>query len=165
MDLWISSFNATPQNPSHPLTVVVTNHIDYALISLDLVDAVKACGYKPFQQLFGNATPQLGPAFLCDFTAKCPTNNSKHITAQHAHLVEQGFFQHLACLQSLPDGNHELAKRLDTNLQEASESASNKVKPFQKSWWSLAITKARAIVDILCRQLLGSGQILTYVKY
>lgn len=133
---------------------------------------MKVCGYEPFQQriksdhrglfldfntsiLFGNATATLAPLSLRDFTAKCPTNNSKYIIAKHSHLVEQGFFKHLAHLQSLPDGDHLLAERLDTNLREASEAASNKVKRFHKSWWSLAITKSRATVDILRRQLSG----------
>jgi hypothetical protein len=165
-------FQQNPLKQEPPIYARGPNRIDYALISADLVDAVKYCGYKPFQQriksdhrglfldfntsiLFGNATAPLGPMSQRDFTAKCPTNNSKYITAKHAHLVEQDFFKHLAHLQSLPEGDHQLAERLDTNLREASKAASNKVKRFYKSWWSLAITKARATVDILRRQLSG----------
>jgi hypothetical protein len=75
--------------------------------------------------LFGNATQPLGPHAFRDFTAKCPTNNSKDITAKHAHLTQQDFFKHLARLQSLPAGDHLLAERLDTNLRAASKAASN----------------------------------------
>jgi hypothetical protein len=149
-----------------------SNRIDYALLSPDLVGAVQLCGYEPFQQriksdhrglyidfntsmLFGNDTQTLGPAALRDFTAKSPANNSTYISAKHAHLTQQGFFGHLARLQSLPNGDHALAERLDANLRISSAAAGNKVKRFYKPWWSQSITKARAVVDILQRQLSG----------
>jgi hypothetical protein len=99
--------------------------------------------------LFGNDRQPLGLAAFCDFIAKCPTDNSKYIAAKHSHLTEQGFFTHLATLQSLPNGNHHLAKCLDTNLQAAAEAASKQVKRHYHPWWSLAIAKAPANIDIL----------------
>ncbi len=71
-----------------------------------------------------------------DFTAKFTANNSKYIAAKHAHLINQDFFRLLTHLQSLPNGDHALAERLDTNLREASQAAANKVKHFHKPWWS-----------------------------
>jgi hypothetical protein len=106
--------------------------------------------------LFGNNTQTLGSIASRDFTAKNPANNSKYIAAKHAHLTHQGFFQHLAHLQTLPRGDHALAERLDTNLREASEAAGNKVKRlFHGPWWSLALTKARVSVEILRQQIVG----------
>lgn len=149
-----------------------TSCLDYALVSPDLVDAVQYCGYEPFQMrvqsdhrglfidfntqlLFGNDTQPLGPAAYRDFSAKCPSDNSTYISAKHAHLTQQGFFKHLARLQALPHGDHLLAERLDSNLCAASETASKRVKRFYKPWWSLEITKARANVDLLRRQMSG----------
>jgi hypothetical protein len=48
-----------------------------------------------------------------------------------------------------------LAKGLDHTLCEARFCASIKIKRFHHPWWSLAITKAQAVVDILRRQLSG----------
>jgi hypothetical protein len=61
----------------------------------------------------------------------------------------------LARLKTLSHGDHLLAERLDSNLTDASAAASNRVKRFYKPWWSLTITKARAKVDLLRRQLSG----------
>jgi hypothetical protein len=161
-------FQRNPQLPEPATYARGSNRIDYCLVSPDLVDAVQSCGYEPFQMriqsdhrglfidfythlLFGNDTQPLGPAAFRDFTAKCPTDNSKYIAAKHAHLTEQNFFTHLATLQSLPNGDHALAERLDTNLRAAAEAASKSVKRHYKPWWSLAITKARANVDVLRR--------------
>ena len=66
--------------------------------------------------LFGNATHQLGSMATRTFTAKCRANNSKYITAKHAHLTEQRFFVKQAELCALPHGDHLLAERLDHNL-------------------------------------------------
>ena len=52
-------------------------------------------------------------------------------------------------------GDTALAEQLDTNLHKASASAGNKVKRFYRPWWSLSITKARAAVNILIRQISG----------
>jgi hypothetical protein len=164
---------AVPEAPASPLVAQANaTRIDYALLSPDLVGAVQLCGYEPFQQriksdhrglyidfntsmLFGNDTQTLGPAALRDFTAKYPANNSTYISAKHAHLTQQGFFGHLARLHSIPNGDHALAERLDANLQISSAAAGNKVKRFYKPWWSQSLTKARAVVDILQRQLSG----------
>jgi hypothetical protein len=165
-------FQRNSHLPEPNMYIRGSTRIDYALISPDLVGAVKSCGYEPFQKLvksdhrglyldfdtsllFGNATQPLGPAALRNFTAKSPSNNSKYIAAKHAHLTEQGFFAHLDRLQSLPQGDHALAERLDANLRDASMCAGNKLKRSPKPWWSLAITKARANVEILQRQLSG----------
>ena len=149
-----------------------STRIDYALLTPDLTEAVKRCGYEPFQKriksdhrglfidfdttkLFGNETQKLGSPAARDFTAKNPANNSKYIECKFAHLLEQNFFHHLARLQTLTDGDHDLAERLDSNLLAASESAGNKLKRFPRPWWSMAITKARAEVDVLQQQLSG----------
>jgi hypothetical protein len=133
---------------------------------------VKCGGYKPFQKriksdhrglfldfdtnlLFGNDTPKMGPHASRDFTSRNPANNSAYIEAKHSHLIEQDFFCHLAHLQTLPDGDHALAEQLDSNLLAASECASKKVKRLYKLWWSMTITKAHAVVDILQPQLSG----------
>jgi hypothetical protein len=165
-------FQCNPHLPEPHKYARGSSRIDYVLISPKLVDAVQLCGYQPFQQriksdhrgmfidfdtsmLFGNNTQALGRAVLRNFTAKCPTNNSKFILAKHLHLTNQGFFLQLAQLQSSPKGNHALAERLDTNLRASSEFAGTQLKRFHKPWWSQSITKAGAAVDILQCQLSG----------
>ncbi len=103
----------------------------------------------------------MGSMATRDFTAKCPANKSKYIAAKHAHLINQDFFRLLTHLQSLPNGDHALAERLDTNLREASQAAANKVKHFHKPWWSKAITKARDTLDIQKKQLSESSLLYT----
>jgi hypothetical protein len=165
-------FQRNPHLPEPATFARGSNRIDYCLVSSDLVEAVQSCGYEPFQmrvqsdhrgffidfqtsRLFGNDTQPLGPAAFRDFSAKCPIDNSKYIVAKHAHLTEQNFFTHLSRLQSLSDGDHDLAERLDTNLRAAAEAASKRVKRHYKPWWSLTITKARANVAVLRRLLSG----------
>ncbi len=143
-----------------------STRIDYALISPNLAPAVKHCGYEPFQKLiqsdhrgmfldfntnmlFGNDTQTLGPMAFRDFTAKCPQNNAKYIEAKYNHLLEQSYFSRQAELELLPQGDHDLAEQLDRTLAESSLCAGNKIKRFRKPWWSLTITKARAVVDII----------------
>jgi hypothetical protein len=165
-------FQRNSNLPEPPTYARGTSRIDYALISPELVGAVKSCGYEPFHKqvksdhrgmfidfdtalLFGNDTHKMSAMAHRDFTAKNRANNSKYISAKFAHLTEQRFFRHLSLLQDKPFGDHLLAERLDKMLIDASEVASKKVRRFYKPWWSLTITKARAIVEVLRRQLSG----------
>jgi hypothetical protein len=149
-----------------------STRINYALISPDLLATVKSCGYEQFHKriksdhqgmfidfdtelFFGNDTHQMSAMAHRDFTAKNPENNTKYIEANFSHLSQQRFFAHLEDLQNKPNGDHEQAKKLDRMLTEASTVAIKKVKRFYRLWWSLLLTKARAIVEVLRRQLSG----------
>jgi len=142
-------FQGNPDLPDPATHARGSTRIDYALLSLELVDAVEFCGYEPFHSqvqsdhrgfyldfstncLFGSATQALCPVTIRNFTSKNPSNNSTYISEKHFQLTQQGFFSQLTHLQSLPSGDHVLAEKLDTILREASFTAGKKIKCYYK---------------------------------
>jgi hypothetical protein len=124
--------------------------IDYMLVDQQLMSAVRACGYEPFnirimgdhrglyidfltRELFGSDTNTLPPIALRDYCSKNIHQTASFIQDQHQHLTDHEWFAQIQELQKhmeCNEPNHTLANKLDRRRILACQYAGRKLKRY-----------------------------------
>ena len=143
--------------------------LDYALGSSRVAQAVRACGYEPFNYrlhtdhrasfidfdteiLFGSATQT-----LVNHTSRVlHSNNLKQVTQyikeKHAMLSSCNAFARAEELMK-PGHRHKFAERLDADVLRTSIIAERRTQRFKEPSWSIELARARKKVSILAKTL------------
>ena len=143
--------------------------LDYALGSTIVAQAVRACGYEPFnyrfhtdhrasfidfdtEALFGSATQTL----VNHSSRILHSNNVKQVTQyiiqKHAMLTSCNAFERADALEK-PGHRHQFAERLDADVLRTSIIAERKTQRFREPSWSIELANARKTVSILAKAL------------
>jgi hypothetical protein len=139
------------------------------LVDRNMLPAVQACGYEPFnirimgdhrgvyvdlltRDLFGSETLPLSPIALRDYCLKNIHQTVPFIQEQHQHLEDHAWFQQIKDLQQCIDDhkpNHTLANKLDRRRIAACQHAGSKLKRYGPTPYSPALIKQKTICQLL----------------
>lgn len=142
--------------------------IDYIFVSEDLLDAVKACGYQPYNDmiisdhracfvdfdtklLFGSETQKLPKPSGRGLCSKKKHQVTTYYQSRAQHLLNQGFWKRMETWRlhrSIPE-----AESLDRLMLDSATIAAEKCKSFPPIPYSVEIIQMRLKVTILTIRL------------
>jgi exonuclease III len=114
-----------------------SKRLDYILLSPDLEHMVKASGYEPYDYrgvfsdhrpmfvdfdstaLFGTKPVPLASSTQRDFKASDPSSVRAYVETKFSELLKHNFLERIQTLESLRSPNHDIAERLDRDMQRA----------------------------------------------
>ena len=141
-----------------------SKRLDYILLSPALEHMVKAIGYEPYDYrgvfsdhrpmfvdfdsmaLFGAIPVSLSPATQRDFKASDPLSVRAYVEKKYSELIQHNFLERIHTIESNGQPNHDIAERLDRDMQRAAIIATKSIQRQRRFAWSPKLAKAWALL-------------------
>ena len=169
VDIW------TQLHPNHPdfaTYIRGSTRIDYCLVSISLVSAIRSIGYEPFQfrsktdhrglyvdfhtdLLFGNKTHRLANIPMRGISSKDIKSCETFIEASCSHCSENNLFTNLNTLVQSRQQDDNAIETFDQLLGAAGTYAEKKCKKRRRPWWSQELHEHRQWMSMLRRMESG----------
>jgi hypothetical protein len=169
VDIWT---HLHPEHPDFATYIRGSTRIDYCLVSLPLVSAIRSIGYEPFHfrsktdhrglyvdfntdLLFGNETHRLANTPLRGINSKDIKSCETFIEASYSHCSENNLFTNLSTLIQSGHRDDNAIEIFDQLIGAAGAHAEKQCKKKRRPWWSQELHEHRQWMSMLRRMESG----------